>query len=86
MKFVKILLMLLQFKFLVSWKLLSCSLNIYFLFKNSSKIEDVDFTVVSNKKYNLVTYNITRSKGDMTFNVLFNQTVDLILAAKVDIS
>ncbi|CAO1419957.1 unnamed protein product [Diamesa serratosioi] len=50
-----------------------------FAFMNLTKIHNVNFSVWSDERYNLLTYNMTRSNGDMIFNVLINQTVDLIL-------
>lgn len=76
---------------MVSWKFVIVIWNdqfipITFLFKKSSKIQDVDFTINSNVKYNFITYNITRSKEDITFNVLINQTLDSLLRARVKYS
>lgn len=46
---------------------------------------DIDFKIWSDEKYCLVSYNKTRSQSDLIFNILFNQTVDVLLRQTVSV-
>ncbi|CAO1419949.1 unnamed protein product [Diamesa serratosioi] len=51
-----------------------------------NKLLDIDFKIWSDEKYCLVSYNKTRSNTDLIFNILFNQTVDILLRQTARIS